>query len=59
VYGYIGTGGKKGTAEGWEDPTEGAFHGVNPMCAMPSVLSATLPLPGPAGAPVSPATRPL
>lgn len=59
VYGYIGNGGeKKGTADGWEDPSEGAFHGVNPMCAMPSVLSSALPLPGPAGGPVSPATPP-
>ena len=56
MYGYLGGGGKRGTAEGRDEPCDDAFHGVNPMCAMPSVLSAALPLPGPAGAPVSPMT---
>ena len=58
VYGYIGGGGKKNMADGVDDPRDGAFHGVNPMCAMPSVLSSALPVPGPASASTSPATPP-
>lgn len=56
---YISGAGGKSMADGIDpDDLLEAFHGVNPMCAMPSALSSALPLPGPAGAAASPTTPP-